>query len=259
MKVSIITVTYNSEAYLEQTIRSVLSQRYEDIEYIIVDGGSTDNTKNIISAYQNKISRFISEKDNGIYDALNKGLAMAGGDIIGILHSDDFFTHETVIKTVVQTFKDTQADAVYANLCYVDAENTSKIIRKWHSGSYVPNSFLYGWMPPHPTFFVKKSVYRQFGHFNLNFKTSADYELMLRFIHKHQIKLSYLNEYIVYMRVGGQSNASINYRILANLEDRKAWAVNDLKPYFFTLWLKPLRKIRQFFNRNAMFLPALFS
>lgn len=247
MKVSIITVTYNSEAYLEQTIRSVLSQSYEDIEYIIVDGGSTDNTKHIISLYQNKISRFVSEKDKGIYDALNKGLAMASGDVIGILHSDDFYAHERVIEKVVKTFKDTQADALYANLCYVDAKNTSKITRKWLSGEYKENSFLYGWMPPHPTFFVKKDVYKRIGHFDLNFKTSADYELMLRFIHKHRIKLAYLNEYIVNMRVGGQSNASINNRIIANLEDRKAWEVNGIKPYFFTLWLKPLRKIRQFF------------
>ena len=172
---------------------------------------------------------------------------MASGDIIGILHSDDFYEHERVIEHVVASFKQNKADALYANLYYVDAGNTKKIIRKWKSGIYQPNSFKFGWMPPHPTFFVRKNVYERLGKFNLNFKTSADYELMLRFIHKHHIKLAYLNEYIVRMRVGGQSNASFNNRILANMEDRKAWEVNQLKPYFFTLWLKPLRKITQFF------------
>lgn len=247
MKVSIITVTYNSEAHLEQTIKSVIEQTYKDIEYIIIDGDSTDNTKKIIGKYQPNITRFISEKDSGIYDALNKGLEMASGDIIGILHSDDFYEHERVIEHVVASFKQNKADALYANLYYVDAGNTKKIIRKWKSGIYQPNSFKFGWMPPHPTFFVRKNVYERLGKFNLNFKTSADYELMLRFIHKHHIKLAYLNEYIVRMRVGGQSNASFNNRILANMEDRKAWEVNQLKPYFFTLWLKPLRKITQFF------------
>ena len=247
MKISIITVTYNSAASIEQTMRSVLDQSYKNIEYIIIDGGSTDQTLDIISKYKAQLGYFISEKDNGIYDALNKGIAAATGDIIGILHSDDFYTSNTAIEHVAQQFAKTNCNAVYANLYYVNRVNTDKITRKWHSGKYSNGMFINGWMPPHPTFFVKNEVYKKFGAFNLNFKTSADYELMLRLIHKHKIKLSYLDEYIIKMRVGGQSNVSVNNRVIANLEDRKAWDVNGLKPRFYTLWLKPLRKIAQFF------------
>lgn len=247
MKVSIITATYNSQAFLEQTIQSVLQQTYPNIEYIIVDGDSQDGTKEIINKYKNNINHFISEKDEGIYHALNKGIALATGDVIGFLHSDDFYMSDTVIEHIVNVFATQNTDAVYANLYFVDKNNTNKVTRKWHSGIYSPDSFMYGWMPPHPTLFLKKEVYSKFGTFNLDFKTSADYELMLRFIHKHQIKLVYLNEFIIKMRIGGQSTASVNNRVKANLEDRKAWEVNGLKPKFYTLWLKPLRKIKQFF------------
>ncbi len=247
MKVSIITVTYNSQSFLEQTICSVTEQSYANIEYIIVDGGSIDNTLSIIEKYRTRIHKFISEKDRGIYDALNKGIAMATGDIVGILHSDDFYTSKQVIAHVVEKIISEGADALYADLNYVQQNNTQKIVRKWHSGKYKSGSFINGWMPPHPTFFVKREVYQKFGAFDLNFKTSADYELMLRLIHKHQISVSYLNECIVNMRVGGQSNVSVNNRILANIEDRKALEVNGLTPHFYTLWLKPLRKISQFF------------
>lgn len=247
MKVSIITATYNSEAFLEQTISSVLGQSYKDIEYIIVDGGSTDKTLSIIDTYKTKINHFVSEKDEGIYYALNKGIALATGDIIGFLHSDDFYTSNDAIEKIVNAFKTNPTDGVYANLYFVEKNNADKITRKWYSGDYSPNSFMYGWMPPHPTLFLKKEIYQKFGTFNLDFKTSADYELMLRFIHKHHISLSYLNEFIIKMRVGGQSTASVNNRVKANLEDRKAWDVNNIKPHFFTLWLKPLRKVKQFF------------
>ncbi|MBP9070360.1 MAG: glycosyltransferase [Bacteroidia bacterium] len=247
MKISIITATYNSEAFLEQTINSILQQTYKDIEYIIVDGNSTDGTISIINKYKDKLSHFISEKDEGIYHALNKGIALASGDVIGFLHSDDFYTNNNVIEHVVKEFKTKNTDGLYANLYFVDKTDPNKITRKWHSGDYSPNSFMYGWMPPHPTLFLKKDVYKKYGTFNLDLKTSADYELMLRFIHKHQISLTYLDEFIIKMRVGGQSTASVNNRVKANLEDRKAWEINGLKPKFFTLWLKPLRKVGQFF------------
>ncbi len=249
MKISIITVTYNSAETVEQTIQSVLSQDYANLEYIIVDGVSTDDTINIVNRYANKISKIVSEKDQGLYDALNKGIALATGDIIGFIHSDDFYTNKYVISKYAETFKNSKADAVYSDLYYVDKNNTNKIIRTWKSGNYTENSFLYGWMPPHPTFFVKKNIYQQFGHFNTNFKSAADYELMLRFIFKHKIKLAYLMEFTVKMRVGGKSNVSLKNRLFANTEDRKAWEINGLNPYFFTLYLKPLRKIVQFFRR----------
>lgn len=246
MKITIITVTYNSASTLEETILSVINQTYKNIEFIIIDGKSTDATLTIINKYKNAITGFVSERDNGIYDALNKGIAMATGDVIGVLHSDDFFTDDNVITKVVQQFTHQQCDALYADLFYVGKDNTNKIIRKWKTGELKTHSFLFGWMPPHPTFFVKKEIYTKYGAFDLNFKTSADYELMLRLMYRYKIKTAYLPEYIIKMRMGGQSNLNTKNRILANLEDRKAWEVNGLKPHFFTLFLKPLRKIIQF-------------
>lgn len=245
-KISIITVTYNSAQTLEQTIQSVLLQDYENVEYIIVDGQSTDDTLSVIRKYRHKIEHFVSEKDEGLYYAINKGISLATGDIIGILHADDFYTDDNVLTKIAETFKKTNAEAVYADLYYVDKDDTNKIVRTWKSGNYTDGKFLWGWMPPHPTFFVKKEVYKMYGVFNTNLHSAADYELMLRFLHKHKIKTAYLPEFIVKMRMGGQSNASVNNRLKANKEDRKAWELNGLKPYFFTLTLKPLRKIFQF-------------
>ncbi len=250
MKVSIITITYNSGATLKDTIESVVNQSYGDIEYIIVDGKSTDNSLSIIESYKDKISKVISEKDQGLYDALNKGIALATGDLIGIIHSDDFYTNKFVIDKIVKSIQENNSDAVYADLYYVDKVDTNKIFRKWKSGNYKDGQFLNGWMPPHPTFFVKRSCYEKFGSFNLSFVSAADYELMLRFIHKHKINLSYLPEFIVKMRVGGKSNVTLKNRIRANKEDRKAWIVNGLNPKFYTLYLKPLRKIIQLFTNR---------
>ena len=249
MKVSIITITYNSEATLKDTIESVVNQTYHDMEYIIVDGKSTDNSLAIIDSYKDKISKVISEKDNGLYDALNKGIALATGDSIGIIHSDDFYTDNFVIEKIVKSIKENNSDAAYADLYYVDKVDTNKIFRKWKSGIYKHGIFLNGWMPPHPTFFAKRSCYEKFGSFNLSFVSAADYELMLRFIHKHKIKLAYLPEFIIKMRVGGKSNVSLKNRIRANNEDRKAWIINGLKPKFYTLYAKPLRKIIQLIKR----------
>ena len=246
MKISIITVTFNSAETIEKTIQSVINQSYKNVEYIIVDGKSTDKTLAIIETYKSHITKIVSEKDNGLYDALNKGIALATGDIIGILHSDDFYTDANVLQLYADTFSRNKSDAVYSDLYYVDRINTTKIMRKWKSGSYKANSFLYGWMPPHPTFFVKADCYKKFGNFNLQFKSAADYELMLRFIHKNKINITYLQYFTVKMRVGGKSNASVTNRVNANIEDRKAWEINNLKPYFFTLYFKPLRKIIQF-------------
>jgi glycosyltransferase involved in cell wall biosynthesis len=250
VKVSIITITYNSEATLKDTIESVVNQSYGDIEYIVVDGKSTDNSLSIIQSYKDKISKVISEKDQGLYDALNKGIALATGDLIGIIHSDDFYTNNFVIEKIVKSIEENNSDAVYADLYYVDKVDTNKIFRKWKSGNYKDGQFLNGWMPPHPTFFVKRSCYEKFGSFNLSFVSAADYELMLRFIHKHKINLSYLPEFIVKMRVGGKSNVTLKNRIRANKEDRKAWIVNGLNPKFYTLYLKPLRKIIQLFTNR---------
>lgn len=245
MKVSIITATYNSAATVESSLKAVASQDYKNIEHIIIDGKSKDNTLEVVERYRDTISKVISEKDQGIYDALNKGIANATGDIVGILHSDDFYVDEKVISKVVKAFSQ-GADSVYADLQYVDRDNTNKIIRHWKSGSYREGKFLAGWMPPHPTFFVRREVYEKYGAFNLLLKSAADYELMLRLLHKHKISTAYIPEVIVKMRVGGKSNASLMNRIQANREDRLAWKLNDLQPGLLTLTFKPLSKIRQF-------------
>ena len=247
MKISIITVCYNSEDTIEYSINSVLSQDCGNIEYIIIDGNSSDNTKSIIEKYRDKISHFISEKDEGIYDAMNKGIAMATGDVIGVLNSDDFYTNKEVLSKVINLFSTKNPDAVYGDLEYVSKENVKKVTRHWKAGEYKEGIFLEGWMPPHPTFFVKKNIYQLYGSFNTKLKSAADYELMLRFIHKEKIKLAYLPEVLIKMRAGGKSNVSLANRIKANKEDRLAWKLNGLKPGKLTLLLKPLSKLKQFF------------
>ena len=245
MKVSIITATYNSAATVLDTLKSVQSQTWQELEHIVVDGASTDDTLRLLEAGKHR-GPFVSEPDKGIYDAMNKGIQIASGEIVGILNSDDVYANPTIIEKVVQLFEQTGADAVYGDLWYVDAADMQRVKRKWVAGSYRREAFLYGWMPPHPTFFVRKSVYEQYGLFNLDMYTAADYELMLRFLYKYQIPAAYLPEVMVKMRVGGASNQSLKNRLLANKGDRLAWRVNGLKPYWFTVTLKPIRKITQF-------------
>jgi glycosyltransferase involved in cell wall biosynthesis len=246
MKVSIITITYNSAETLEDTIRSVLSQDYPFIEYIIVDGASKDETMHIVNRYADKIAHVISEPDKGIYDAMNKGVSCATGDVVGILNSDDFYADSSVIADIVTSLKQSNSDACYADLVYVDKENTGRVVRSWKSGEYTPGFFLRGWMPPHPTFFLKRAVYEKYGLYSLELRSSADYELMLRMVHKHGISLSYLPRVITKMRTGGQSNVTIKNRWRANKEDRLAWKMNGLQPGLFTLVRKPLSKLLQY-------------
>ncbi len=246
MKISIITVCYNSAATIRDTIESVLSQTYPDIEYIIIDGASTDATMSIVAEYKDRISRIVSEPDQGIYDAMNKGISLASGDVVGILNSDDYYPHSQVLDWVIEKFADSQVDACYGDLQYVDFHDTEKVVRHWGSGSYNHRKFYQGWMPPHPTFFVRSIIYKQYGNFHLDLGSSADYELILRFLLKHKINAVYVPRTLVRMRSGGTSNVSVGNRLQANKMDRKAWDVNGLKPYPWTLYMKPLRKLGQF-------------
>jgi len=246
MKITLITASYNSATTLEETIKSVIAQNYPLLEYIVIDGASTDNTIEIIKKYEKHITKWVSEKDKGIYDAFNKGLEMASGDIIGFLNSDDMFAQNDALKKIAKIFQTKSVDGVYGDLHYVDFDNTQRVVRKWKAGHYKPGAFLYGWMPPHPSLYLRKSCYTKYGNFNTSFISAADYELMLRMIHKNQIILAYLPEVVVKMRMGGISNKSVLNRIRANKEDRRAWKVNKLKMPFYTTWLKPLRKISQF-------------
>lgn len=250
LRISIITVTYNSAGTIAHAIQSVQQQSYPHIEHVIVDGLSADGTLDIVRSFSH-IKTVISEKDNGMYDAMNKGIGLASGEIIGILNSDDFYPDETVIHKVVEKFQNNDCDAVYGDLIYVDEKKVKKVKRKWIAGHYKKGSFLHGWMPPHPTFFVRKKIYEQYGLFNLQLGTAADYEMMLRLMHRHEINTAYVNEVIVHMRAGGLSNKSFGNRLNANQNDRMAWIVNNLKPYPHTLYLKPLRKIGQFLTRGS--------
>ena len=248
MKVSLITIAYNSAETIEDTIKSIVAQDYFNIEYIIIDGGSTDNTLSIVNKFKDSIATIISEPDKGIYDAMNKGVQNATGDIIGILNSDDIYANNKVVSRIVEAIGD--QDSIYADLVYVNRDNTDKVNRYWKSGTYKKGIFKKGWMPPHPTFFIKKSCYDQYGIYNLRLRSSADYELMLRMLHKHNISVVYLPEVITKMRVGGQSNVTLLNRIKANKEDKLAWSINDLTPGPLTLIMKPVRKISQFLKKG---------
>lgn len=245
--ISIITVCYNSAETIEATIQSVISQDYRSIEYIIVDGASTDQTNSILHHYRDKISTLISEKDEGIYFAVNKGIIAAHGEVIAILHADDFYADSQVISKVMEAFESEQTDTVYGDLQYVNRFQPATITRNWKAGTFFPDLFLKGWMPPHPAFFVKKSCYLMHGFYNTQLTSSADYELMLRLLYKYRCSTTYLPEVLVKMRVGGQSNVSILNRIKANQEDRIAWKINNLSPSLFTFIRKPLSKLKQFF------------
>lgn len=248
MTVSVITVTFNAAATVDMAVRSVLEQSGDfRLDYHIVDGGSTDGTLDVLKAHQAGIAQITSGPDNGLYDAMNRGVARAKGDIIGILNADDAYADPQVIADVLRTFEETGADGVYADLDYVDEATATAITRQWKSGG--PGDFRKGWMPPHPTLFVKRSLYDQHGLFNLQLRSAADYELMLRFFHFRGATLAYLPRTTVKMRAGGQSNASLGNRIKANAEDAQAWRLNGSAPPVLLRLVKPLRKIRQFSKR----------
>lgn len=246
MKVSIITVTLNSEKYLSDCIQSVRRQGYADIEHIVVDGKSTDGTLKIIKRHQNHLSKWISESDRGMYDAINKGIAMATGDIIGILNSDDIFASENVIENIVHCFKTKNTDSVYGDLVYVKPSNTEKVSRLWKGVDYKRYRFNYGWMPAHPTFYMKRSLIEKYGPYENHYYTAADYEFMARYLYKHKISATYLEQLVIKMRSGGASNDSLKGRLRANRRDYLAMKRNDIPFSFFVSILKPLSKIGQF-------------
>jgi glycosyltransferase involved in cell wall biosynthesis len=250
MKVSIITATHNSERTIKDTIASVRYQTFRDVEHIVIDGGSTDKTLNLLELYGHVGPR-ISEADRGMYDAMNKGVLMAGGDIIGILNSDDFYADNQVIEQVVSAFQHFDCDAVYGDLVYVDGLRSKKIVRKWKAGKYKSSLFYNGWMPPHPTVFIKKEVYEKYGLFNLDFKTSSDYELLLRLMLVKNISVHYIPRVLVHMRTGGQSTKSLTNRLAAHREDYLAWWTNGVSPRWYTIAMKPVSKVRQFMVRDS--------
>lgn len=242
--VSLITVTYNAAATIEKCILSVIAQRFENLQYIIIDAQSTDGTLAIIGKYRDHIDIVISEPDEGLYDAMNKGIGLATGEIIGMLNADDYFANDDILENVARSFESSGADIVYGDIDYINKQG--KIIRKWRSGGYKPGSFNWGWMPPHPSFYARRQCFTIYGLYNVNYGTATDYELMLRFIHTNKAPVFYLPRVMVKMLIGGLSNRQFSSRLKAWQNDYKAMRANKLLFPLFSIVFKPLRKIFQF-------------
>lgn len=247
MKLSIITVTYNSAATLRETLESVAEQTYPNIEHIIIDGASKDKTLEIVKEFP-RVSKILSEKDNGIYDAMNKGIRQATGEIIGILNSDDIFTETTILSEIVAIFAaDTSIGAVYGNISYFKTEEPNKIVRFWQSKPYYPSFFENGEVPPHPALFVKKEIYDAIGTYYPKFKISSDYEFMFRMLKVHKYKSFFFDKVIVKMRMGGESTKNWKNIFIGNKEIFTAWRMNSKIPPLRLFMLRPLKKIKQLF------------
>jgi len=255
MKVSIITVVWNGEKTILDTIKSVANQTYENIEYIVIDGKSTDRTMNILIENKRYIKTLISEEDNGLYDAMNKGIKLATGDVIGILNADDLYINDSVIEEVVNVFNKTRSDSVFADLVYTERSDTNKILRYFNSQNFKPSNFQYGLMPAHPTFFVKKFFYEKLGVYRLDFNNAADYDLLIRFLYVNKLSYSYINYPIVKMRMGGRST-SLRSLWVNNYEILKACKVNKINTNIFKIFvryfvkLNPLWRIKNDLKKN---------
>lgn len=247
LKVSIITAVFNRSDTIGHALQSVHSQSWKNIEHIVIDGGSTDGTVRIVESYRSKISVFISEPDKGIYDALNKGLSNATGDVVGFMHSDDYFFDSDVVHRIALAFSDDSVDGIYGDLEYVSKDNINSVVRRWKSGTYLPSKLARGWMPPHPTLYLRRTVFEKLGGFDTSYRIAADYEAILRYLALGKIRLAYIPEVLVKMRVGGESNRSLSRILLKSREDYRALHNNGVGG-IGTLLLKNFSKITQFFK-----------
>ena len=245
LKISIITVVYNAESTIGSCIESVLQQRFKNVEYIIIDGGSTDNTVAIIESYRPHIAHFISEPDKGIYDAMNKGIRLATGNVVGMLNADDFFADDTILGTIADAFQKNNVDITYGDLDYIDAGD--KVIRKWRSGEFTRRSLAFGWMPPHPTFYCRRHIFEKYGLYSLEYGSAADYQFMLNCLYVNKLSALYIKKVIIKMKIGGISNQSLNNRVKGLLFDLKAMRNARIALPVIALIVKPVRKIIQYF------------
>ena len=250
MKISLITVTFNSDLTLRDTIQSILNQTFSDIEYIIIDGLSKDNTVDIIRKYEPQFQgrlKWISERDNGLYDAMNKGIRMSTGDIVGIINSDDFYHRRDIISRVAEAFKNEETQAVYGDVRFVNPDNLNRTVRYYSSLNFSPNRFRYGFMPAHPTFFTYRRYFEEFGFYKIDYHIAADYELLIRFLYTHRLKAKYLSLDFMKMRTGGASTASIKSNILLNKEIVRACSENGIWTCMPLLFLKYFIKVFELF------------
>ncbi len=246
MKITVITAVFNRSHTIAQTIHSVNNQNWPEVEHVVIDGASTDGTLRVLQECLNAHTVWLSEPDNGIYDALNKGLARATGDVIGLMHSDDFFADARVLERVAAAFADPLVDAAYGDLDYVAKDDTSRIIRRWRSGDYTAAKLARGWMPPHPTLYLRRSVIERWGGYDTRYKIAADYDAILRYFGQGQIRAAYIPHVLVKMRVGGESNRSLAKIWLKTREDYSALRRNGVGGVGALAW-KNLGKLGQFF------------
>lgn len=248
MKISVITAVYNNRATLADALDSALAQDHSDTELIIIDGASTDGTLAVIQRYAGSLTHVVSAPDRGIYDALNKGLGLATGEVVGFLHSDDRYADDRVLSRIDAALADPNIDACYGDLCYVRQEDTERVVRFWRSGEYHRRRLAWGWMPPHPTFYARRAIYQRLGGFDLDYQIAADYDCLLRFLSVGQINCAYIPEILINMRLGGVSNRSLGKILQKSREDYQAlqrYQVGGLG----TLLMKNLQKLPQFFQR----------
>lgn len=250
-KVSVITVCFNNISTIKDTIDSVLGQTYKNIEYIIIDGGSTDGTVELVKSYGNRISKFISEPDKGIYDAINKGIKLASDDVIGVLNSDDFFYNNNVIERVAQTFNGNEINAVYGDIQFVDPIKISRIVRYYSSKHFNIGKFKFGFMPAHPSFYAKKELFEKLGYYKTDYKIAADYELLIRFLYVNKIKYEYLEMPFVSMRTGGVSNKSICSNLILNKEILRACKENGIRTNYLNIYSKYFLKLFELFGNHS--------
>ncbi|HLZ17458.1 MAG TPA: glycosyltransferase family 2 protein [Cyclobacteriaceae bacterium] len=248
MKISLITVSFNSAATIADTVESIRSQDYPDIEYIVVDGASTDGTVEILKSFATEIDQWISEPDKGIYDAMNKAIRRATGEVVGILNSDDFYSARDIVSQVAAAFGDAQVDAVFGDLVFVDPHNLKKVVRKYSSAKWYPEKFARGFMPAHPTFFVRRKYYEQIGLFKTDYKIAADYELLIRFLYVHKLKYKYLPINMVTMRRGGVSSSGIRSNIILNDEIIRGCRENGIRTNIFKVYPKYFIKLFELLN-----------
>lgn len=249
MKFSIVTAVFNRQATVAQAVQSLQAQSYVEFEHLIQDGGSTDGTLQVLQDTSDERTHLVSEADSGIYDAINKGIARATGDVIGLMHSDDYYATDHVLAWVEDAFSDPRVEGVYGDLQYVSATDTSKVIRHWASGQYVPKNLSKGWMPPHPTLYLRREIFEKWGTYDTSFDIAADYDAMMRYLVKGGIKLAYIPKVLVKMRVGGESNRSIARIVKKSREDYRAMKRNGIGG-FGTLVRKNTSKIGQFLKKS---------
>lgn len=248
LKISVITATFNSADTVAEALASLQAQTWQDVEHIVIDGGSTDRTLDVVRSQSRQPARLVSEPDGGLYDALNKGLRLATGEVVGFLHSDDLLADGEVLGRVARVFADDEIDAVYGDLLYVSKDAPQRVVRTWRAGALTPAKLGWGWMPPHPTFYARRALYEQLGGFDTSYRIAADYDCMLRFLGQGRLRVGYLPEVLVRMRVGGASNRSLRNILRKSVEDYRALRANGVGGLSALVW-KNLSKLQQFFAR----------